>query len=70
MKSAIRNLQEEKANVEEQTDDEKYEMIKEPEEIVEPGVIPADHIHTPGIYVKRVIKGQFEKRIERKTLKS
>ncbi|NNM59655.1 MAG: CoA transferase subunit A [Legionellales bacterium] len=39
--------------------------VAEVEEIVEPGELDPDHIHTPGIYVDRVIKGNFEKRIER-----
>lgn len=43
--------------------------VAEVEEIVEPGDLDPEHIHTPGIYVQRVIKGrQFEKRIERLTL--
>ncbi len=41
--------------------------VAEVEEIVEPGELDPEHIHTPGIYVHRVIKGQFEKRIERAT---
>lgn len=43
--------------------------VVEVEEIVEPGVLDPDQIHVPGIYVHRVIKGQFEKRIEQKTIK-
>ena len=39
--------------------------VAEVEEIVEPGMLDPDHIHTPGIYVTRVIQGGFEKRIER-----
>ncbi|MDD3288242.1 MAG: CoA transferase subunit A [Alphaproteobacteria bacterium] len=40
--------------------------IAEVEEIVPNGQIDPDHIHTPGIYVKRLFKGSnFEKRIER-----
>lgn len=42
--------------------------VAEVEEIVEPGELDPDHIHTPGIYVDRVIKASFEKRIERLTL--
>ncbi|MGB0215743.1 MAG: CoA transferase subunit A [Alteromonas oceani] len=38
----------------------------EVEEIVEPGTLDPAHIHTPGIYVDRVIQGTFEKRIERR----
>ncbi|MEY4588169.1 MAG: 3-oxoacid CoA-transferase subunit [Pseudomonadota bacterium] len=41
--------------------------VVEVEEIVAPGELPIDHIHTPGIYVDRVILGTFEKRIERLT---
>ncbi|GGO72545.1 CoA transferase subunit A [Bowmanella pacifica] len=44
--------------------------VVEVEEIVEPGDIPPSQIHTPGIYVNRVIKGSFEKRIERKVTRS
>lgn len=40
--------------------------VAEVEEIVEPGDLDPNFIHTPGIYVNRVILGQFEKRIERK----
>ncbi len=43
--------------------------VVEVEEIVEPGELNPDHIHTPGIYVDRVIKGVFEKRIEQRTVK-
>lgn len=43
--------------------------VAEVEEIVEPGELDPNFIHTPGIYVQRVIKGQFEKRIERLMLK-
>lgn len=42
--------------------------VVEVEEIVEPGELDPDQIHTPGIYVNRVIKGTFEKRIEQLTL--
>ncbi|KPV43690.1 CoA transferase subunit A [Alicyclobacillus ferrooxydans] len=42
--------------------------IVEVEEIVEPGMLDADQIHTPGIYVQRVVLGtQYQKRIERRT---
>ena len=40
--------------------------VVEVEEIVEPGELDPAHIHTPGIYVNRVILGTFEKRIERR----
>lgn len=42
--------------------------LVEVEELVEPGGLDPDHIHTPGIYVDRLFKGaHFEKRIERVT---
>jgi 3-oxoacid CoA-transferase subunit A len=43
--------------------------VVEVEEIVEPGELDPNFIHVPGIYVDRVIKGTFEKRIEQKTIK-
>jgi 3-oxoacid CoA-transferase subunit A len=43
--------------------------IAEVEEIVAPGELDPDQIHVPGIFVNRVIKGSFEKRIEQKTIK-
>jgi len=43
--------------------------VVEVEQIVEPGTLDPDEIHTPGIFVDRVIKGTFEKRIERLTLR-
>jgi 3-oxoacid CoA-transferase subunit A len=43
--------------------------IAEVEEIVEVGELEPDHIHTPGIFVHRIYKGEsFEKRIERRTV--
>ena len=42
--------------------------VVEVEEIVEPGELDPNHIHTPGIYVDRLIKGTFEKRIEQRTV--
>ena len=44
--------------------------VVEVEEIVEPGELDPDHIHTPGIYVNRLILGTFEKRIEQRTIRS
>lgn len=42
--------------------------IAEVEEIVEPGQLAADEIHTPSIFVQRLLKGPvYEKRIERLT---
>lgn len=44
--------------------------VVEVEEIVETGELDADHIHTPGIFVHRVVLGtHFEKRIERRTVR-
>ncbi len=43
--------------------------IAEVEEIVEAGELDPNFIHTPGIYVQRVIKGNFEKRIEQRTIR-
>jgi len=42
--------------------------VVEVEEIVEVGELDPNQIHTPGIYVNRIIKGSFEKRIEKITL--
>jgi 3-oxoacid CoA-transferase subunit A len=42
--------------------------LAEVEEIVEPGEFNPDNIHTPGVFVQRIIKGHsYEKRIERVT---
>ena len=42
--------------------------IAEVEELVEPGILDPNQIHTPGIYVHRIFQGkQYEKRIEKKT---
>ena len=42
--------------------------IAEVEKLVEPGELDADSIHTPGIFVQRIIEGDnFEKRIEQRT---
>jgi 3-oxoacid CoA-transferase subunit A len=44
--------------------------IAEVEELVEPGALDADNIHTPGIYVQRLIVGpHYEKRIEQRTIR-
>lgn len=44
--------------------------VVEVEELVEPGMIDPDHIHTPGIYVDRIIEGRgYEKRIEQRTVR-
>lgn len=42
--------------------------IAEVEELVEPGQLDPNQIHTPGIYVHRIFQGKdYEKRIEKKT---
>lgn len=41
--------------------------IAEVEEIVEVGELDPDQIHTPGIFISRLFKGSFEKRIEKVT---
>jgi 3-oxoacid CoA-transferase subunit A len=44
--------------------------IAEVEELVEPGELNPDYVHTPGIYVHRIFKGPYyEKRIENKTIR-
>ncbi|MCF4165622.1 CoA transferase subunit A [Zavarzinia compransoris] len=42
--------------------------VAEVEHLVQPGMIDPDHIHTPGIFVQRIIQGtDYEKRIEQRT---
>jgi 3-oxoacid CoA-transferase subunit A len=44
--------------------------VVEVEHVVEPGEIDGDHIHTPGIFVQRIVPGaDFEKRIEQRTVR-
>jgi len=44
--------------------------IAEVEELLPPGQLNPDHIHTPGIYVHRIFKGtNYEKRIEQRTVR-
>ena len=44
--------------------------IAEVEELVEPGQIEPDQVHTPGIYVKRLfVAGKYEKAIEQRTVR-
>ena len=44
--------------------------VVEVEHLVEPGAIDPDHIHTPGIFVDRMIQARsFEKRIEQLTVR-
>ncbi|WAC49136.1 CoA transferase subunit A [Asticcacaulis sp. SL142] len=44
--------------------------VAEVEEIVPVGALDPDHIHTPGIYVDRIVQGTFEKRIEQRTIRT
>ena len=45
--------------------------VAEVENLVEPGAIDPDHIHTSGIFVDRIIHAiSFEKRIEQRTVRS
>ena len=44
--------------------------IAEVEELVQPGELDPNHIHTPGIYVHRIFQGSnYEKRIEQRTVR-
>ncbi len=45
--------------------------IAEVEELVEPGALDPDAVHTPGIFVTRIFQGRdYEKRIEQRTHRS
>lgn len=45
--------------------------IAEVEELVEPGELDPNFIHTPGIFVQRIIQGaSYEKRIEQRTVRT
>ena len=44
--------------------------IVEVEHLVEVGELDPDHVHTPGVYVKRIFQGtNYEKRIEKRTVR-
>ena len=43
--------------------------VVEVEEIVPTGSLDPDNIHTPGVYIDRLFVGQFEKRIEQRTVR-
>jgi acyl CoA:acetate/3-ketoacid CoA transferase alpha subunit len=44
-------------------------VVAEVEEIVPVGELDPNHVHTPGIYINHLFKGdQYEKRIEQKTV--
>jgi 3-oxoacid CoA-transferase subunit A len=42
--------------------------IAEVEELVEVGELDPENVHTPGVFVQRVLVGKHEKRIERRTV--
>jgi len=43
-------------------------VIAEVEHLVEPGDIPPDQVHTPGIYIDAIFQGaNYVKRIEKRT---
>ena len=45
--------------------------IAEVEELVEPGELDPNFVHTPGVFVQRIFQGvNYEKRIERRTVRS
>jgi 3-oxoacid CoA-transferase subunit A len=45
-------------------------VIAEVEELVEPGELPPDQVHTPGIFVNAIFQGEsYRKRIEKRTLR-
>jgi 3-oxoacid CoA-transferase subunit A len=44
--------------------------IAEVEQLVEPGEIDPDQVHTPGIFVQHILQGErYEKRIEKRTVR-
>jgi 3-oxoacid CoA-transferase subunit A len=44
--------------------------IAEVEELVQPGEIDPDAVHSPAVYIKRIFEGtQYEKRIEKRTVR-
>ena len=44
--------------------------VAEVEELVEPGMLDPDTVHTPGIFVQRIFQGKdYEKRIEQRTVR-
>ncbi|MFQ5567973.1 MAG: CoA transferase subunit A [Paracoccaceae bacterium] len=44
--------------------------VAEVEELVPRGTLDPDMIHTPGIFVQRIIEGEHEKRIEQRTIRA
>ena len=43
--------------------------MAEVEELVPTGSLDPDMIHTPGIFVQRILQGRHEKRIEQRTVR-
>jgi 3-oxoacid CoA-transferase subunit A len=44
--------------------------VVEVEQLLAPGALDPDHVHTPGIYVDRILQGRsYEKRIEQRTVR-
>jgi len=44
--------------------------IAEVEHLVEPGEIPPDAVHTPGIFVRHILRGaEYERRVEKRTVR-
>ena len=44
--------------------------IAEVEHLVEPGELDPDMVHTPSVFVKRILQGElYEKRIEKRTVR-
>ena len=43
--------------------------VAEVEEIVPVGSLDPNTIHTPGVFVQRIIQGEHEKRIEQRTVR-
>ena len=43
--------------------------VAEVEKIVDTGTLDPDHIHTPGIFIDRIVEGVHEKRIEQRTVR-
>ena len=43
--------------------------VAEVEELVETGALDPDHVHTPGIFVDRIVEAAQEKRIEQRTVR-
>ncbi|HTZ34286.1 MAG TPA: CoA transferase subunit A [Methylomirabilota bacterium] len=45
-------------------------VVAEVEELLEPGELPADQVHTPGIFVDAIFQGaNYQKRIEKRTIR-